>query len=368
MPAIIILSPILGLLIFLAVILFRQSRLKTPSGEGQFTIQRDEAVIVERNQENNLFLRWKAQDRPKNILMGYSQHPFKPSKIWEHFSEELNLNVNQANHHKRPFFKIINTNGEESIVAERVFRMQKIRNFRDIGGYMTRGGRQVAWGKIYRSGSLNKASESDLSFLEALGIKSVFDLRDDWEVKNKPDLLPASINYRRFFIAGRELINRSAALFYRQDIFRQFVESYKKAIVDRGAKRIGNIIQALGNQENLPVVLHCTAGKDRAGVIVALILMALGVPEETVINDYTLSNLFAPQIIQDVRQRIKPVRWLGFKVEHYFPLMDAKPFVLRSTVKYIIKKYGSVEKYFLDHAGLEQKDLMKLRKNLLINP
>ncbi|MCJ7622835.1 MAG: tyrosine-protein phosphatase [Anaerolineaceae bacterium] len=366
MPAVIILSPLLILILILAVLLFRQSRLKIPSGEGLFTIQRDEKVVVERNNENTLCLKWTEQNRPRNILMGYSQHPFKPSKTWEHIPEELNLIVNQVNYHQRPYFKIIDLNGKESIVAERVFQTQNIRNFRDIGGYMTKEGRQVAWGRIFRAGSLNKASESDLSFLETIGIKSVFDLRDDWEVKNQPEFLPPSINYRHFFITGRELINRSAALIFRQDIFRQFVESYKKAIVDSGAQNIGKIIQALGNLENLPVVLHCTAGKDRAGVTAALILMALGVPEETVISDYTLSNLFASQIIRDVQKRIKPVRWLGFKVEHYFPLIDAKPFVLRSTVKYLLEKYESVENYLLEHAGLEQEHLKNLRNNLLL--
>jgi protein-tyrosine phosphatase len=366
LPAIIILSPVLVFLIFLAVVFFQQSRLEIPSSEGYFTVQRDDAVIVERNQENNLCLSWTEQNRPQKILMGYSLHPFKPLKTWEHIPEERNLVVNQTNHDRRPFFKIISMNGAESIVSERVFRMQNVRNFRDIGGYMTRDERQVAWGRLFRSGALNNASQSDLSFLETLGIKSVFDLRDDWEVKNRPDILPPSINYRHFLIAERELINRSAALFYRQDIFRQFVESYKKSIVDAGAQRIGKIIQALGNQETLPAVLHCTAGKDRAGVTVALILMALGVPEETAISDYSLSNLFAPQIIRDVRKRIKPVRWMGFKVEHYYPLIDAGPFMMRSTLEHIKENYGSVEKYLLHHAGLDQEHLKRLRKNLLL--
>jgi protein-tyrosine phosphatase len=360
---------IVVLLLLVAGILFWQSRVKILPYDRQFAIQHRESIVVERRNERSVIISWKSGTRPEKIFMGNTPMQFDRNNNLLAKEHANHLVVEDLDPSKRPYFLVELMGGKRLVIAERILQMENVRNFRDVGGYFTQEGQQVAWGKIFRSGHLSNPSEKDLEHLHKLGISLAVDLRDETEIANQPDHLAGGIKHIHIHIANRELVDRSTVLFGRQNLARQFQESYKTMLIDQGAEAYGRVLKTLSDPQNLPAVLHCTAGKDRTGVAVALLLHLLGVPESAIIADYTLSNLFAPIHIQEVRMFLRRLRWLGFKVEQYYPLIAANAQNMQRSLRYIHEKYGSVENYLLSASGLTEEDIHKLREMLLMqNP
>ena len=88
--------------------------------------------------------------------------------------------------------------------SRRILPLQGAINFRDLGGYHTVDGRQVRWGRVYRAASLSRLTDSDLKYLETIGVRTICDLRNDNEVANEPDRVPASAAYRRMPLVQTE--------------------------------------------------------------------------------------------------------------------------------------------------------------------
>jgi len=357
---------LLALLLLVAGILLWQARIKTVPYDRQFAVLYNESIIVERHNPREVVLSWKSGTNPVQILLGRTPTDFDEKDNLLPEEHQNYLVIGDLDPDQRPYFHITLQDGRELVIAERVLPMENVRNFRDVGGYFTQDGRQVAWGKIFRSGHLGNPSENDLDYLEELGMKMAIDLRDEGEIANRPDRLAETIAHLHIFISQREMVPRSTVLFRRQKLASQFLASYKSMLIDQGAKAYGQVLKTLADPQNLPAVLHCTAGKDRTGVAVALLLLALGVPENTVVADYTLSNLYAPAAIQELRSMLKKLRWIGFKVEQFYPIIAASAQNLQRTLQYVNDQYQSVENYLLTAAGLEEEDMEKLRQLLLV--
>jgi protein-tyrosine phosphatase len=125
----------------------------------------------------------------------------------------------------------------------------------------------------------------------------------------------------------------------------------------------GAVVGHAADATSLPMVVHCTAGKDRTGVASALLLAALGVDEETIAADYELSNEFqAAARVAVVRPQLDAAGIEFAKVEAYFMAPRA---VIAATLDGLRERYGGVEKYLTAHAGLAPETLDKLRVNLL---
>ena len=350
-----------AILILLAAVLFWQSRIKPISPESIFFVQRTEAIIVERGKNNDLILTWKEQVSPLKITLGYSPYPFKSIRTWDHIPEDRHLVISDPNPEKRPYFKFVNEQNDSIIVAERFLPVQKLRNFRDIGGYPTADGRRVVWGKVYRSGRLGRASESDLTYLENLGMKLVLDLRDDGEIDRHPDILPHNCRYEHIHIAEHELVGRSDVIFKRQHLLHHFTEAYKTSLVDRGAKGYGQVLKVLSEEENLPAVLHCTAGKDRTGVLAAIVLGILDVMDEDIIQDYTLSAPYMKEGINRWNSDPRMAEAIKNLPEYRLEASPESMALLLSTLK---GEYGSVRGY-VEAQGVKESLIHRLENTLL---
>jgi protein-tyrosine phosphatase len=268
--------------------------------------------------------------------------------------------------HPRPFFKINSVASKGSVFGERLLPMDKIINFRDLGGYETIDGKRVQWGKVFRSANLGRSSENDLNFLKSLGIRLVCDLRLAKEMAKRPDRLPEGVRFLHIPAAEEDPVNAKKILFNSQHLEDIFLHGYYKSqLIDDGAKVFGRLIKLVSNTANLPLVLHCNAGKDRAGIAAALILLAIGVPEKTVVEDYTLSNLNVEYMLRSVAHNYRHMRWFRLRVEHFYPLIATPPRMMENSIKHIHERYGSIERYLLNAAGLENQDLRNLRQNLL---
>ena len=159
-----------------------------------------------------------------------------------------------------------------------------ISNFRDLGGLMTKSGRTVPKGLLFRSANLHKALPEDLN-----GISTVIDLRTGTERNRMPDTIPDHVSYHMIpiFDEATAGITREMTLSSVPDM----TALYRKMIVSCQSE-IQNVLSVIYSHDfsSGGILWHCTAGKDRCGVITAYVLAALGVSPEDIMDDYLKSN------------------------------------------------------------------------------
>jgi protein-tyrosine phosphatase len=172
-------------------------------------------------------------------------------------------------------------------------------NFRDLGGYRTADGRQIAWRRLFRADGLNKLSEGDRNQLDDLGLATVIDLRtvDEAEQRGRfpVDLVPVryvDLPLTDVLPSPEELPDWKEA---------SYVASRYVQMVTQGGPALTGAITVLGDADSLPAVFHCSAGKDRTGVLSALVLAFLGVPDETIVEDYALSAAAMGRLLERLK-------------------------------------------------------------------
>jgi protein-tyrosine phosphatase len=240
-------------------------------------------------------------------------------------------------------------------------------NFRDLGGYRTEDGRRVRWGRLFRSGTLAYLTGSDWKLLTSLDIRNICDLRTTAERDAEPtSWKPQAV---RTMTWDYELDGGAVMGAFRvgtptpERVRAAILEFYLTAPEDF-ADRLCAIFDLLGADE-VPLILHCTAGKDRTGVAAAIVLRALGVPPHTVIEDYALSDGSV-----DVRTltgsavsgRNDPWRFLAtLSPELRAPLMAADPAYLKAMLDDLDRRYGSLHGYLASRIGITQAALERIR-------
>ncbi len=172
-------------------------------------------------------------------------------------------------------------------------------NFRDIGGYQTTDGRMVRPGLIYRSGELSFLGREDLATLEGLGIRTVVDFRTDFEIRKRGSTrLPNDAQVLSVPIEPVGMTSVWKAAFETgdfSDIPKDYLGMASRALVRHAGEQYGAFLRVLMDMNNLPLVFHCTHGKDRTGIAAMIVLLILGVPKETLRHDYLLSNVYREQ-------------------------------------------------------------------------
>lgn len=257
---------------------------------------------------------------------------------------------------------------DPKLAEDRVIRLEGGINFRDLGGYTTAEGRTVRRGLIYRTGALTHLSQADWEIVQKLGIKLVCDLRSPEEVAEDPENLPdPNIQYAHLplNVENENLKRLRTVLFNPQNIAGMLPESYTRIMIDQNPQVFGEVLRRLSNPDNLPAIVHCTAGKDRTGVTAALLLSLLGVPEEVIAADYTLSNYDFRHYHAYAAKALEPVAWLRVTADDLFPLLVANPETIKTLFVHIRTRYGSVEAYLRDYAGVDDVAMTRLRDNFL---
>jgi protein-tyrosine phosphatase len=167
------------------------------------------------------------------------------------------------------------------------------RDLRDLGGYRSMDGKHVKKGVLYRSDYLSKFTQRDVEKLEALGLKTVYDLRGEEERESDPERLPEVISVRVvnlpvFYqgldprvIARRIVISGNVE---EGEFHQVMIEAYRAYALDFRSQW-SLLLQGLAKPGTLPALIHCTYGKDRTGVAVAIVLRSLGVPREKIMED-----------------------------------------------------------------------------------
>lgn len=257
--------------------------------------------------------------------------------------------------------------GQPGIHPQRFVMLDGGINFRDLGGYPTRDGRQVRWGRVYRSGSFSRLTPNDLATIARLDIKLICDLRSPEEIRRAPEALP-NITQEEMSLDADDgvLVRVRALLFNRRKLGALLTRAYIEVMLRRNGAIFNRIFRRLADETNLPLLIRCTAGKDRTGLSAALLLLALGVTEETVIADYSLSNLYFADFRAFAAAAVKPLGIIGLSIEDMQPLLVADPNTLEATLAHLRSEYGSVESYLRDVAGVDDGTLEQVRANLLM--
>ncbi len=267
----------------------------------------------------------------------------------------------------RCFFEVTLQDGRSIPLVERHLPLEGAANFRDLGGYEAAGGRRVAYGRIFRSDELFRLNEMDEQLLNTLGLRTVVDLRNPDEVLKRPDRLPPGSTYVNLPVYLGDAISLKDILFFRHQMDSRFQHFYRETLVDRGAPALGALLRLAADPARLPLLFHCTAGKDRTGVAAMLLLSICGVPRRTIVADYTLSNLALEWSLETFR-RNSSSNWSvpGLRLEQLLPLFSARGEILEGVYDHIEAKYGSMEDYLLGPVGLTPEEFQAIRSNLLV--
>jgi protein-tyrosine phosphatase len=278
---------------------------------------------------------------------------------------------------ERMYFFLKPDQGEQREVSIRRLPLEGTPNFRDLGGYRTTDGRYTQWGKIYRSGVLTYLTPSDMNYLGHLSIRVVCDFRTPQENTDAPEkwVDGASTEHLSLPIGADSNSNTLAemqsfiASHPTEAQLREYMTKIYGNFVVGAAPKYAQVFAQL-KQDRLPLLYHCTAGKDRTGVFSALLLLILGVPEETVLADYHLTDqyLFNP-IHRDATSK-QATSTMNKAMSSMTPearkaMSVADPAYLKSTLHLIDEKYGSFANYRRQKLGVSDADVEILRAHLL---
>ena len=244
------------------------------------------------------------------------------------------------------------------MAAERRLPLETTINTRDLGGYRTEDGRTVCWGKIFRSDALSRLSPVDLAYLAEIPLSTVVDLRSPQETQDAPDRLPDHPAPRYFHlpvetadlnsVSGMERLRGGDDSWFSSDFM---VRAYIRVVEDC-AHVLGQALTLMADEKNLPLLFHCTGGKDRAGTCAAILLLALGVPKADVLRDHQLSNHFIDPLW---RRKIEPyLSSLGVDPLKVRPYFFAPLEAVEALFDHLDRHYGSVPDYLTTKAGLTQ--------------
>jgi protein-tyrosine phosphatase len=249
--------------------------------------------------------------------------------------------------------------------------MEAINNFRDFGGYKTQNGTCLKKGMLYRSGDLSKATDADLEHIASLGIKTICDLRSESERRREPDRVPAAKPFTFFNIPMRPIIDyharslgRLLSLMFgserRMDYVAESYQAYREYATNY-LPQLKALFWRISNPENMPVLIHCSAGKDRTGVVSSLIQLVLGVSVETAMDDYLKTNGNLSAYTEDVFRRLSKLGYFGVPWKRlYIPLFAARADFLNAALEQVEEEFGAVDEWFRRGLGFSEKEQMAL--------
>jgi protein-tyrosine phosphatase len=239
----------------------------------------------------------------------------------------------------------------------RHIHLESVPNFRDLGGYRTHDGRTVAWRRLFRSAALHKMNDRDIATLkQEISLRTVIDLRSPKNPEQGPEFLRLKgIGARYYPIPFSTWPWPGPSSWSATNLG----EIYLRRISEQPfGKRLVDALEIIAERDNHPLVFHCSAGKDRTGVLAAMVLAAIGIVDEDVVDDYTLS---AP-LMREIRDRMTrdPETAQGVKDLPDFQ-WEASAESMAVFLSLLRRKYGSADGYLkANGAGSSLVDRLKV--------
>ena len=320
--------------------------------------------------------RYAAQATPMDVYVADSPDAQPDARALISAADADGTHSLSANPHRRQYIYLQPQGGAGWWVAERVLPLEGGVNFRDVGGYETASGKRVRWGKIYRSGTMADLTDADHAYLHGLGIRVMCDLRSvqerlyeptDWRAID-PEIDYVAWDYAQ--LGGGTLQARTV-----EQARKAMLDGYRHG-ADEFSDRYARVFDELA-RGNAPLSFNCSAGKDRTGRAAALILAALGVPLNTIVADFALTEKVAD--LESRMQRSRASDAASGSVASDAPSnpfasiaempADVRAVFMRSDPQYIVamfeqidQDYGSVSNFLRTELGVTDAELKRLHE------
>lgn len=237
----------------------------------------------------------------------------------------------------------------------RHFPLEGVYNVRDLGDYPTLDGRTTRPGQFLRSDNIGKLSEAAQQKLVEWGLKTIVDLRFETEVALFSHCFASHdcVKYVNVSLINDEV---AANTEYREHLYEFYI-----LLLEDGKEEFRQVIETLADPQNLPALFHCHAGKDRTGLIAALLLALAKVPAKIIAEDYALTGHYRAPLIKQWRAEVVKE---GRDLKRFERDTACDPQTMLASLEYLDRKYGGAEGY-LKEAGVSQARLEKLKAALV---
>lgn len=325
------------------------------------------STLCLRERIGNYIIKWETYPPMKGLLKVYvSETPdtftMTEPALYANIQDGVTTYITR-NNVERKYFRLSFNDKHFQTVGARHILTDSLQNLRDIGGYQTTHHQWTRWGRVFRSGQLNPLSEQDVIRLKNIGIRTILDLRTEAEIATAPSLytgarivnIPISIGTMSEAPTAiqEQRMKKGDAVICMQDQYIQFVTE--------NTPQFAKAFDILLDKSNYPILLSCTLGKDRVGFLTALLLRILKVPDDTVVDDYLLSNEFIDtSVISYLARNLN-----NDAQESIATLLQANDSYLTFALKEAEKEYGSTDKYIKKGLGLTDKERHQLKELLL---
>lgn len=325
-------------------------------------------VVCEENNIGNCVVKWETAPLIQGHVKVYAST--NPNHIPEHTPiavaniTDQRVTVITKNPSERYYYTLVFNDKYRVKTATRNINIAGIQNFRDLGGYPSyQLQKQMRWGMIYRSAEINRLSNFSFRELKHLGIKTIVDFRVPDESANKKPLqegirvihIPVTVGSLGYILQGIE--NQSI----RTDTVYRIAEAGSRALVREHTPVFRQLFDVLLEKDNYPLIIHCSSGKGRTGIAAALILAALDIDSDIIMEDYLLSNKYF-----DIARFSKFAYHLpAHTQEAITTLFSARESFLNAAKNEVEHMYGDVDTYLREGIGLKKEEIKKLQKLLL---
>lgn len=263
--------------------------------------------------------------------------------------------------------------GNELAVTNRGIRyFEKLGNFRDIGGLATQDGRMMRTGVLFRSDEPSILKLKDWDKFSELKFKLICDLRTPNERKSKiirisdsrvTRIINVPIYQNDHDYTGFEFFKLMMTSARTIDFYPMMKQFYRR-IVFESTDQIRTIFTMISEEAEGPVLIHCTGGKDRTGIVAAFIQLLVGIPRQEVVSDYLLSNTLNEYRMAQLTRLLRFMSLFRLSKERLKPLLDVRREYLEEVLDELYRQYGTIDAYLADACGIQEQTIKRFKDNL----
>lgn len=321
---------------------------------------------------NRLTMTWSGMPSQGSVAIKWMDVASGNSQTLNASVQDGKLSIDDPNPQRRTLFAL--PAGKATIIlAERKVPVSGMDNLRDMGGLKTADGRYTKWGLAYRADTLYKAKPDGYRYLNNMNMGYVFDLRRAEEIAKKPDPAMDGVAYYHTQIPDAPPAYADVSWDTDEAIYK-FVSSPRAEtfyvdtnvfMVDakKSHQSMKQVFATALKGDGKAMVWHCAGGKDRTGYVSAMFLAALGVPQETIVNEYLLTNEYRQDFDrQELADMSKVFKNDPQAVKGFSAIQQSRPEYILAGLKHIEQQYGSVDRYLEQELGVTPQDIVRLKQ------